>query len=331
MSSRPRADRRRWAAAVSQAAASRWGCSWRAPPSPSPGRSGRPWSGGPARTTWRPRSCPPTSAAPSPCWPTGPSRRRHPHAPRRQGAAPGRSDGARDRNQLRPQLRRRRGHFRCHGRRYRPGWAAPPFSWSGAAPAPTARPHCAAPRSTRWACARPGSATTTPVCARRSWPLSPPARPGCGPRGSTRADYTATAMAQDVEDLRVAAGVDRWEMAGSYGTQSAVLFEYLARHPGRSRLPTSTHRLHQPRRLPRRRRRLQDTLDALFQRASRRPTCAADHPDLGVLWSQALDRATTTPLRGTADSRRPADHRARRRPQTRSRGQVRPWRRGRRS
>jgi pimeloyl-ACP methyl ester carboxylesterase len=118
-------------------------------------------------------------------------------------------------------------------------------------------------------------------------------------QGVDPGDYTAEAMAQDVEDLRVAAGVDTWEMAGSYGTQSAVLLTYLDRHPGRVKAAyldspsfTSPAGFHGGAAA------LQDALDELVRSCEQAATCAADHPDLAALWTRALDRTTTTPLVG---------------------------------
>jgi len=115
-------------------------------------------------------------------------------------------------------------------------------------------------------------------------------------------DYAATAMAQDVEDLRVAMGVDAWEMAASYGTQSSVLFTYLERHPGRVKAAyldspsfTSPAGFHGGAAA------LQDALEALVRSCEQSPTCAAEHPDLGVLWTRALDSTTTTPLVGSVE------------------------------
>ncbi|KRF38396.1 alpha/beta hydrolase [Terrabacter sp. Soil810] len=119
--------------------------------------------------------------------------------------------------------------------------------------------------------------------------------------GIDPADYTTAAMAQDIEDLRVAAGIDRWHMAGAYGTQSAVLFEYLRRYPGHVKAayldsPTFTS----PAGFHGGASALQQTLDALFRTCQQTPACRADYPDLQGLWSQALDGAATHPLRGTA-------------------------------
>ena len=120
--------------------------------------------------------------------------------------------------------------------------------------------------------------------------------------GIDPADYTTAAMAQDMEDLRVAAGIDRWEMAGAYGTQSAVLFEYLRRHPGHVKAAyldspafTSPAGFHGGAAA------LQQGLDALFTTCQQTPTCRADYPDLQGLWSQALDGVATHPLRGTTN------------------------------
>jgi pimeloyl-ACP methyl ester carboxylesterase len=114
-------------------------------------------------------------------------------------------------------------------------------------------------------------------------------------------DYTVTAMAQDVEDLRVAAKVDAWQMAGSYGTQSAVLFEYLRSHPGRVRAayldsPTFTS----PAGFHGGAAALQQALNALFRACEQSPPCAATNPGLEGLWTQALNRTAATPLRGSA-------------------------------
>jgi pimeloyl-ACP methyl ester carboxylesterase len=118
--------------------------------------------------------------------------------------------------------------------------------------------------------------------------------------GVDAGDYTAAAMADDVEDLRIAAGVDAWEMAGSYGTQSAVLFTYLERHPGRVKAAyfdspsfTSPAGFHGGAAA------LEDALEALVRSCGQAPTCAAEHPDLATLWIRALDRTTTEPLFGS--------------------------------
>ena len=49
------------------------------------------------------------------------------------------------------------------------------------------------------------------------------------------ANFNTAAAAADLEDLRVAMGVDSWWGAGSYGTQSRVLFRYLDDFPGTTR------------------------------------------------------------------------------------------------
>ena len=61
----------------------------------------------------------------------------------------------------------------------------------------------------------------------------PPAPPASASTGVEPADFDTAAAAADVEDLRLAMGVDTWSGAGSYGTQSRVLFRYLHDFPGR--------------------------------------------------------------------------------------------------
>ncbi|WP_157598593.1 alpha/beta hydrolase [Phycicoccus sp. Root101] len=119
--------------------------------------------------------------------------------------------------------------------------------------------------------------------------------------GVEPADYTSTAMAQDMEDLRVAAGIDRWAMGASYGTQSAVLFEYLRLFPGRVQAAyldspafTSPANFHDGAVA------LQGRLDTLFDLCAEDAACRGASPDLEELWTQALERTRTHPLRGTA-------------------------------
>lgn len=120
-------------------------------------------------------------------------------------------------------------------------------------------------------------------------------------RGVDPADYDTAAMAQDIEDLRVAVGIDRWQIAGAYGTQSAVLFEYLRRYPGHVKAAyldspafTSPAGFHGGAAA------LQQALDALFRTCQQTPACRGDYPDLQGRWSQALDGTATHPLRGEA-------------------------------
>jgi pimeloyl-ACP methyl ester carboxylesterase len=120
--------------------------------------------------------------------------------------------------------------------------------------------------------------------------------------GIDPADYDTAAMAQDIEDLRVAAGIDRWQLAGTYGTQSAVLFEYLRRYPGRVEAAyLDSPAFTSPAGFQGGAAALQQTLDALFRTCRQTPACRAEYPDLQGLWSQALDGAATHPLRGTTD------------------------------
>ena len=52
-------------------------------------------------------------------------------------------------------------------------------------------------------------------------------------QGIEPAEFDTAAAAADLEDLRLAMGVDAWSGAGSYGTQSRVLYQYLNDFPGR--------------------------------------------------------------------------------------------------
>ena len=52
-------------------------------------------------------------------------------------------------------------------------------------------------------------------------------------QGVVPADYDVQNVAQDMDDLRVALGIDRWAFLSSYGTNSRYLFEYLRAFPGR--------------------------------------------------------------------------------------------------
>ncbi len=117
------------------------------------------------------------------------------------------------------------------------------------------------------------------------------------------AQYDTVNAAADYEDLRVALGVGRWAVLGTYGTESRTLLEYLRRHdahvasayldspvfPGSDDLTagvTGTRRaLHQ-----------------LFAFCASRPGCAGAHPHLQQAWQRALTRLHANPLRGTGRS-----------------------------
>lgn len=51
--------------------------------------------------------------------------------------------------------------------------------------------------------------------------------------GVDPADFDVTQAAADVEDLRKAIGIESWSIAGSYGTSSRYLTDYLRAFPGR--------------------------------------------------------------------------------------------------
>lgn len=118
--------------------------------------------------------------------------------------------------------------------------------------------------------------------------------------GYDPAAYGVAETAADVEDLRVAVGLDRWAGIGSQGTTSRVVFEYLRTHPDR----TSTAVTDSPW--------FPDVddltggvigtraaLDALFAACSADQVCAAAYPDLERTWQSALDHLSDRPIRAT--------------------------------
>ncbi len=119
--------------------------------------------------------------------------------------------------------------------------------------------------------------------------------------GVDLAQYDSTTAAADLEDLRVASGVDNWAFIGSYGTRSRTLFEYLRSYPGHTRAAyldspwfpdideltggvTGTRA----------------ALKALFDVCVADPNCAHSYPELEQTWQAALTRLSATPLRGLA-------------------------------
>ncbi len=117
------------------------------------------------------------------------------------------------------------------------------------------------------------------------------------------AQYDTVNAAADYEDLRVALGVGRWTVLGTYGTESRTLFEYLRHHdanvesayldspvfPSDDDLTigvTGTRR----------------ALRQLFASCASLSGCAAAHPHLQQAWHRALTRLESNPLQGTGRS-----------------------------
>ena len=119
--------------------------------------------------------------------------------------------------------------------------------------------------------------------------------------GIDLARYGSVAAADDVEDLRIAIGLDRWSIASSYGTQSRALFNYLQQHPARVQAadldsPWFPHIDELTGGVLATR----SALDTLFDACASQPACHRDHPDLKTTWAAALHRLRTHPLAGSA-------------------------------
>ena len=126
--------------------------------------------------------------------------------------------------------------------------------------------------------------------------------------GVEPANFDTGAAAADVDELRKAMGVDTWWGAGSYGTQSRVLFRYLHDFPGRLEAawldspwfpeaddPTAGALG------------TRSALAQLFSACGADDHCNRRYPDLEAAWQRALGRTASTPLTGTG---RTADHQA---------------------
>lgn len=115
------------------------------------------------------------------------------------------------------------------------------------------------------------------------------------------ADYDVSATAVDVEDLRVALGIDRWATVSSEGTASRYVVEYLRRFPDR----VDAAFLDSPW--------FPDVDDLtggiagtkaalrqLFTTCAQDTKCDRAHPALADAWQAALHQLAETPLRGPA-------------------------------
>ena len=118
-------------------------------------------------------------------------------------------------------------------------------------------------------------------------------------QGVDPTDYDIQNVVQDMEDLRVALGTDRWAFSDSYGTNSRYLFEYLREFPDRvggiwmdsPQFPQLDE--------------VSDGIDGtryalaqLFMACSTDGRCAKAYPDLPALWARALTRLEQRPLHG---------------------------------
>ena len=126
--------------------------------------------------------------------------------------------------------------------------------------------------------------------------------------GVEPANFDTAAAAADVDELRKAMGVDTWSAAGSYGTQSRVLFRYLHDFPGRleaawldSPWYPETDDLTGGALGTR------SALAELFTACAADDHCNRRYPELETAWQRALVHTATTPLTGTGKT---TDHQA---------------------
>jgi hypothetical protein len=114
------------------------------------------------------------------------------------------------------------------------------------------------------------------------------------------ANFDTAAAAADVDALLTALDADSWWMAGSYGTQSRVLFRYLHDYPGRldaayldspwfPDLDDLTGGALGSR----------SALRELFAACTDDHRCASRYPHLEASWARALGRTARRPLQGT--------------------------------
>ena len=121
--------------------------------------------------------------------------------------------------------------------------------------------------------------------------------------GVEPADFDSEAAAADLEDLRMAMGVDSWSGAGSYGTQSRVLFRYLDDFPGRLQaawldspwFPDTDD-------LTGGALGTRSALAELFAACSADRRCRSRYPRLEQAWDRALVGTGARPLTGRGES-----------------------------
>lgn len=108
-------------------------------------------------------------------------------------------------------------------------------------------------------------------------------------------------MAEDVEDLRSAMGVDRWFTMISYGELSRVTDVYAAAYGSRVRaVVEDSPAPHGRDSFAAAGEGLRSALDALFTECAEDPVCARRYPDLAARWQAALERVAAKPLTANA-------------------------------
>ncbi len=124
--------------------------------------------------------------------------------------------------------------------------------------------------------------------------------------GVEPANFDTAAAAADVDELRKAMGIDAWWGAGSYGTQSRVLFRYLHDFPGRLEAAwLDSPWFPETDDLTGGALGTRSALAELFAACATDDPCHQRYPDLEAAWKRALARTATSPLTGTGQT---ADH-----------------------
>jgi pimeloyl-ACP methyl ester carboxylesterase len=118
--------------------------------------------------------------------------------------------------------------------------------------------------------------------------------------GVVPADYDVENIAQDMDDLRVALGIDRWAFEASYGTNSRYLFEYLREFPDRvSGVWMDSPQFPQVDEVSEGIDGTRYALDQLFKACAGDAPCAKAYPDLRELWERAITGLERRPLHGS--------------------------------
>jgi pimeloyl-ACP methyl ester carboxylesterase len=119
-------------------------------------------------------------------------------------------------------------------------------------------------------------------------------------QGVMLADYDIRAMVQDMEDLRRALDVDRWDFLASYGTNSRYLFEYLREFPDRvGGVWMDSPQFPQVDEVSAGIDGTRYALDQLFDACGADARCSKAYPDLRGQWERALARLERRPIHGS--------------------------------
>jgi pimeloyl-ACP methyl ester carboxylesterase len=119
-------------------------------------------------------------------------------------------------------------------------------------------------------------------------------------QGVVPADYDVHAMAQDMEDLRVALHIDRWAFLNSYGTNSRSLLEYIREFPDHvGGVWMDSPQFPQVDEVSAGIDGTRYALDQLFKTCADDAPCAKAYPDLQGLWERALIRLEERPFHGS--------------------------------